>query len=158
VPAKPENTATPETPAADNAASNGDISETVTADASVIGTPPEAAKEKPTEPKAAPKPARKAPNPLQLYVPREEDKDGNTVELENNEFWFMPFRQKTNKRNQSRDNQNGGYKGKRKGGPKTGGGYKKGARPDARPPKAKEPARPEDSPFAALLALKNKKD
>ena len=143
VPVKPENTAPPETPAAD---------------ASVIGTPPEAAKEKPADPKAAPKPARKAPNPLQLYVPREEDKEGNTVELENNEFWFMPFRQKTNKRNQSRDNQNGGYKGKRKGGPKTGGGYKKGARPDARPPKAKEPARPEDSPFAALLALKNKKD
>ena len=143
VPVKPENTPPPETPAAD---------------ASVIGTPPEAAKEKPSDPKAAPKPARKAPNPLQLYVPREEDKEGNTVELENNEFWFMPFRQKTNKRNQSRDNQNGGYKGKRKGGPKTGGGYKKGARPDARPPKAKEPARPEDSPFAALLALKNKKD
>ena len=75
----------------------------------------------------------------------------------------MPFRQKTNTRNQNRDKQQGGYKGKRKGGSqdgsrKSGGGYKKAERPGGRPAKAKGPVRPEDSPFAALLALKNKKD
>jgi len=127
---------------------------------------PTAETDAPTPPAATPKP-KSAPKLLQVYIPREENAEGKTVELENNEFWTMPFRQNTKpRRNNSngsnnRDGnktQNPGYKGKRKGGPKTGSGYKKAERPDARPAKAKEHIKPEDSPVAALLALKNKKD
>lgn len=137
--------------------------ETPIADPVLTATPP------PTL-KPAPKPARKVPKPLQIYVPREDDAEGKTVELENNEFWFMPFRQKTkpnrqdNNRSENTRGDNKGYKGKPKrggqnsGSGKSGGGYKKAERPDARPAKAKEYIKPEDSPFAALLALKNKKD
>ena len=155
---KPDIKPTPETRAIDPSTPSAATSQLAAADTAVTDTPSETENAKPNDAKPAPKPARKAPNPLQLYVPREVDKAGNTVELENNEFWFMPFRQKTNNRNQSRDKQQGGYKGKRKGGPRAGGGYKKTERRDSKPAKPKEPVRPEDSPFAALLALKNKKE
>lgn len=139
-----------ETPPAPDATPSSTTTETVVTDTAVVGAQPEAVE----APK--PKPNRKEPKKLQIYIPREEDTQGITVELENNEFWFMPFRKKTNNRAPRRDNQQG-FKGKRKGGPKTGG-YKKTERPNAKPNKPKEPVRPEDSPFAALLALKNNKD
>ena len=110
-----------------------------------------------TEPTKA---KRKETKPLQVYIPREEDANGKTVELENNEFWFMPYRKNKNAKHNPRNNSRGqsqDFKGKRNSGPASGG-YKKTKRPDNRPPKAKEPVKPEDSPFAALLALKNKKD
>lgn len=110
-----------------------------------------------TEP--APQPAKpKGPKPLNLYVPRQEDENGKNIELENNEFWFMPFRQPGKKGSAKRGNANRGagkgYQGKNKKHASQG----KSQRPDARPAKAKEPVKPEDSPFAALLALKGNKD
>ena len=122
---------------------------------------PDAAAEVAADSEAAPQPAKhKGVKPLNLYVPREEGEDGKNIELENNEFWFMPFRQAGKKGNAKRGQEhrgaNKGYQGKTKG--KNSAPRGKFQRPDTRPPKAKEPIKPEDSPFAALLALKNKKD
>jgi len=153
--ASPEAATAPESGAATNAKSAEETSQEPAAANPVADSNPSA------DPKPAAKAARKPPQPLQVYVPREENADGKTVELENNEFWFMPYRKNnTSKPNSRNDNrgQSQGFKGKRKGGYNKSGGYKKSERPDNRPSKAKEPAKPEDSPFAALLALKNKKD
>lgn len=130
-------------------------------------TPPEAAAQPspstapaPAPAAAAPKPARSGPASLNVYHPREADALGNMAEVKNTEVWFMDFRKKGSGRRpqHGRSGQDGakadaGYSKKpaRKRPPH------KGERADNRRPKAKEPIRPEDSPFAALMALKSSK-
>jgi ATP-dependent RNA helicase SUPV3L1/SUV3 len=135
--------------ATDMSTPSGAISDAVVASTSVVGAPPEDLAKAAPETAPAPKPARKQPQPLQVYNPREEDADGNTVELENNEFWFYPMRPKGPAKN-SRGNPKRGNKAQHRKG--SGGN-------DSRKKSAPKPAiKPEDSPFAALLALKGKKD
>ncbi len=110
----------------------------------------------PTTPTPAPR--RAGPKPLNVYVPREQDANGNTVILENNEYWFMEFRKKSfSPADKSRSF---AHKGGKKNFKKSDS--KRDNRPNSRTDKPKskpKPAmRPEDSPFAALMALKNKKD
>ena len=104
------------------------------------------------------KPARKGPAPLSVYHPREAGEDGTMREVSNTEVWFMEFRKKGGARSHARNdsrrhNQHGqtGQKGRPKREPR------KNKCPDAGPPKAKPSVRPEDSPFAALMALKTSK-
>ena len=102
----------------------------------------------------APKPTpKKAPKTLTLYQNRETKDDGTTQEIPNTEFWHMPPRAKSggaHKRKGTGQPQRGRKgahnKGKGKGAPK------KGERYSAKPARQ---SRPEDSPFAALAALKN---
>lgn len=109
------------------------------------GTPEKA------EVKPAPPRQKKAPKNLNIYHHRETLEDGTSKDIINTEFWYMPRRKPTfkprdrNAHGKSRPQNK--FKGKRKG-PKNEKTY------------AAKPARkPEDSPFAALAALKNgKKD
>ncbi len=90
--------------------------------------------------------------PLNVYNFRETHEDGTFTETENREFWFMPF---TGKKPGSR------YKGRDNRGHRKGGNRKKDKSFKPRAPKygKREPRRNEDSPFAALAALKkNNKD
>ena len=101
-----------------------------------------------------PAPKRAGPKPLNVYVPREQDANGNTVILENNEFWFMEFRKKSfNPADKSRSF---AHKGGKKNFKKPDN--KRDNRADKPKSKPKPAMRPEDSPFAALMALKTKKD
>ncbi len=91
---------------------------------------------------------KKPQKPLNIYHNREVLEDGTSKDIINNEFWYMPRRKPTFK---PRDKNRSG-----KNRPQTK--YKaKGAKQDkTRTPK---PARKlEDSPFAALAALKNGKN
>ncbi|WP_026942438.1 helicase-related protein [Hellea balneolensis] len=87
---------------------------------------------------------------LSIYHHRAEQEDGTTAEVLNTEFWYMPRKKPQFKpRNQNSrhgGNAKGKFKGKRKSAEQ---GYK---------PKPKPARKLEDSPFAALAALKNKKD
>jgi ATP-dependent RNA helicase SUPV3L1/SUV3 len=101
-----------------------------------------------TETKAAPRP-RKPVKPLNIYHHREIQEDGTTKDILNNEFWYMP-RRKPNFKARDKNAYRGGrpnnkFKGKRKG-PKQG-----------KPHTPKPVRKLEDSPFAALAALKNGK-
>ncbi|MEP3890869.1 MAG: helicase-related protein [Hellea sp.] len=108
-------------------------------------------------PKAAIKtsPPRKAVKPLNIYHHREVQEDGSNKDVINIEFWFMPRKKpnfnardkNTQKNRQGGDRPRGKFKNKRKG-PKKDDGYK---------PKPKPARKLEDSPFAALAALKNPK-
>lgn len=94
--------------------------------------------------------------PLNVFHHKDTDEDGNAIQRENREFWFMPFK---GKRNNASQRQGHGQSKKRP--PKHQGKNKprnnKGASDKY---KMKEQKRIEDSPFAALAALKNppKKD
>lgn len=97
--------------------------------------------------------APKARKQLHIYHHREVQEDGTTIDIINSEFWHMPRRKPAQKPRPKFDNRNGAsqgkFKGKRKGkGPQQDNAYK---------PKPKPARKIEDSPFAALAALKNPK-
>ncbi|WP_371397719.1 helicase-related protein [Fretibacter rubidus] len=113
-------------------------------------------------PKPAPKP-KSGPKPLSPYTRRETLEDGTQVDLPTQELWTMPFKKRGGGRPDNRGNDNRAFKGKGK--PK--GNFKGKPRGDRnntprdnKPKAPKErPRKIEDSPFAALAALKNlKKD
>ncbi len=87
------------------------------------------------------------PKALSVYHFRTSHEDGTITEEENNEFWFMPFKGKKTRQHSERA-------------PRQQKSFKKNKQPrqkqvSARPPKyGKEPRKIEDSPFAALAALK----
>lgn len=111
-------------------------SDTIAADT----TPAKKAKRSPTHNK-------KPPKPLNIYNHRDVKDDGTTVEIENNEFWLMPPRQKPAHNNRSNKKHQG-----RKFNNKT-----KSRQQNYQSTKPKQSA--ENSPFAALAALKaDKKD
>jgi len=88
---------------------------------------------------------------LNIYHHRPEQEDGTTLEVTNTEFWYMP-RKKPNFKPRDKNSRHNGrpqgkFKGKRKG-PKRDDGFK---------PKPKPARKLEDSPFAALAALKTPK-
>jgi len=99
------------------------------------------------------KPASKSksgPKPLNIYNFRTTHEDGTVTEEINNEFWFLPFKGKKPRGGKSRYQDNKGHQSsykKRKPHKKAHGG---------KPPKygKSEPRKDEDSPFAALAALK----
>ena len=99
--------------------------------------------------KQPPKPNKKAQKPLNIYNHRIIQEDGTTVEIENNEFWLPPVREKAVRYG----TQNKGKHNKKKK-------YTKPKREkDFNSGPTKHSPKPENSPFAALAALKaNKKD
>jgi len=133
--------------------------ETPPADTTPVETAPESA---PTDVVATaeaavttPKPAPKPKKTVSIYHPRETNEAGETVILENLEYWHFPSRgQKGFKpKGQGAKRQNYRSKGKpdfKKGGKNT---HKSGPKPPSK-------KQIENSPFAALAALKNldKKD
>ncbi|NNE56869.1 MAG: hypothetical protein HKN36_02070 [Hellea sp.] len=105
-----------------------------------------------TKPAEAAKPAKPVDRKkLSVYNFRETGEDGTITELENKEFWFLPFRGKKkpgSKFGQDRRPHSGkSFKNNRR---------KKQDYKGGKPPKyaKSEPRRDEDSPFAALAALK----
>ena len=105
--------------------------------------------------KAEPTPSQLRPKkqvkPLNIYHHRETLEDGTSKDIANTEFWFMPRRKQAYKPRDKNAHNRGGhsnkFKGKRKG-PKQNKTHT-----------PKPPRKLEDSPFAALAALKNgKKD
>ena len=99
--------------------------------------------------KQSPTSRKKPPKPLNIYNHRETKEDGTTVEIENNEFWLMPPKQKPAYKSAK-------TKGKREHKKK----YEKSNTSknfNSAPPKRANKL--ENSPFAALAALKaDKKD
>ena len=103
--------------------------------------------------KAEPTPSQLRPKkqvkPLNIYHHRETLEDGTSKDIANTEFWFMPRRKPAYKPRDKNAHNRGGhsnkFKGKRKG-PKQNKTHT-----------PKPPRKLEDSPFAALAALKNDK-
>lgn len=112
-----------------------------------------------------PKPEKRGPKPLNLYIPRIENEDGSTTEISNTEFWFMPYRKgggakRPNTQRNAFDAQKGRKENWSKGAAKRNakGGRKQSQNKDSfSPSKSAPPRRAADSPFAALAALKNPK-
>ena len=99
-------------------------------------------------PAPAPKREKRQPKELNIYHHREPQEDGSSIDIPNNEFWHMPRRKPAYKpRAQQGGRPKPKFKGKRKG-PGQDNAYK---------PKPKPARKIEDSPFAALAALKNPK-
>ena len=95
---------------------------------------------------AAPAPRKTyAKKPLTLYNHRETDESGVTNEVENLEYWFFPTRGQK------------GFKPSKRGKPAFKGKGKKGPKPRRDAPKPPTQKQVENSPFAALAALKNPK-
>ena len=92
---------------------------------------------------------KRPPKPLNIYNHRDVQEDGTSVEIENNEFWVTPFRQKNARQNKpNRKHQS------RRPKPKSSNQDKKYQSGTSKPK-----SNPENSPFAALAALKaDKKD
>lgn len=113
--------------------------------------------EQPTEsaeaPSETPKPKKKPePKSLNVFHHRETNEAGEATQVENREFWFMPFKGKSNPQSRAQHSGPGkpAYR-KAKGKPKQGNNRNQ----NTQNPKRSKPAmRPEDSPFAALAALK----
>lgn len=125
----------PETPAEDNTATDGAQQTAPTQ------TDPHSGKTK-----------SKKTRTLNVYSKKIVHEDGTSEIVENNEFWFMPSR-----RQQSRGQGNRAH-GKSNAYRKSKKTSKQGRTPPAsRHHKAKEERRMEDSPFAALAALKTPK-
>ena len=128
--------------------------ETKTEDGKPAEKPAEAEAPKPETPKPeAPKPAPRkvhAKKSLSLYHHRVTDEAGVTTEVENLEYWHFPSRGQK------------GFKPGGKGKPAFKGKRDKGPKPRRDAPKGPKPPtqkQVENSPFAALAALKNlKKD
>ena len=100
-----------------------------------------------------PSPARhkKPPKPLNIYHHREVREDGTTTDIINTEFWFMPRRKPTFKPRDRNAKAGGRPQGKFKA------KHKGPRRDDSFKIKPKTARKVEDSPFAALAALKNPK-
>ena len=96
------------------------------------------------------KSAKKQSAKLSVYHKREANAAGDMVDVPNIEFWSMPFRHNSKPNNRSQS-QNKSQNRKQFKGKKPPRGPKKPSAED----KAKEQKRMEDSPFAALAALKN---
>lgn len=109
---------------------------------------PEAATPAAAPPVHAPK-KKKEPKKLSVYNARVTQEDGTIVEIENREFWFLPFhsKKKPNFARNNDSNQRGAAKPTR---------YKKDKPAKSKPPRygKTETRKIEDSPFAALAALK----
>ena len=150
-----EVTPAPETPAPEVEVKPAPAVETKPAAVTPEAVAPDAPDAPAPAPTPAPAPRRAGPKPLNVYVPREQDAEGNTTILENNEFWFMEFRKKSySPADKSRNfSHKGGKKNFKKSDSKRADN-----RSDKPKSKPKPAMRPEDSPFAALMALKNKKD
>lgn len=106
---------------------------------------------------SAKKTHRRGPRALNVFHQRVADADGNNVTVPNTEFWSMPFRKNTNARRGKPDGTSEfrgkpAYKGKKNANRKNGS-----PKSDVKSAeyKAREAKRIEDSPFAALAALKN---
>jgi len=127
----------------ESAAAKKPLTETAATD---IVTPPDTA---PIIKAPPPKKPKKAAKQLNIYHHREVQEDGSNIDVINTEFWFMPRKKPAfkprDKNNQGSRGRPGKFKGKRKG-PKKDDAYK---------PKPKPARKLEDSPFAALAALKN---
>lgn len=150
-----------ETPAAEikggglpTAAANAPTEATISAD-DVPGQPEANPVLTATPPKLSKRTRDRARPPLNIYVPREQGEDGVSRDVPSLEYWSLPARQSRAPRS---DNKSGNtYKGHQKGrGPKPprskddSRGYSAGKAP--RPRKSLE-----NSPFAALAALKTGK-
>jgi len=110
------------------------------------GVEPAATAETESPATAAPK-KKSAPKPLNVYNFRTTHEDGTITEDVNREFWFLPFKGKKPRGGKPRHHDHQSSFKKRKPQRKTHGG---------KPPKygKPEPRKDEDSPFAALAALK----
>ena len=95
--------------------------------------------------KTTAKPIKKQAKTLSVYNHRETQADGTTIEVPNNEFWKLPARQKSSKNNQPRKNREIKLRQKNKKRPK-----------EFKSPTPKRNV--ENSPFAALAALKGDKN
>ncbi len=105
-----------------------------------------AAPEKKSPPKQS-----KRDKELNIYHHRAEQEDGTTAEVLNTEFWYMPRKKPQFKPRNKNARQGGGTKGKFKG--------KRKPSEQNYTPKVRPARKAENSPFAALAALKdNKKD
>ena len=92
---------------------------------------------------------KKPPKPLNIYNHRDVKEDGTTVEIENNEFWVTPYRQKN-----TRPNKHNKRHQRRKSKPNNSDQVKKYQSGSSKPK-----SNLKNSPFAALAALKgDKKD
>ncbi len=140
----PKPGAKPETPEAADPAPQA-VAETVAAKPEVPS--PEALKATPATPKIAP---RKVPpkKTLTLYHHRVTNEAGETVEAENLEYWYFPSRGQKGFKPGGRGKP--AFKGKRAKGPKP----RRDTPKSAKPPTQKQV---ENSPFAALAALKTPK-
>jgi len=94
-----------------------------------------------------PPPAKKPPKPLNIYHHREILEDGTSQDIPNTEFWLLPARKKPNFK--PKGQQSGRAQKKFKGKPQK--------RKDGFKAKQKPARKLEDSPFAALAALKSTK-
>lgn len=103
-----------------------------------------AADAKPAQKKAS---SKHEPKPLNVYHFRTTHDDGTITEEENKEFWFLPFKGKKPRRTGQDNRQQKTFK-KRK--------QPRHNQSSVRPPKygKSEPRKDEDSPFAALAALR----
>lgn len=111
----------------------------------------------------APKSRSKKPaKSLNVFHRRIANEDGTNTTEENTEFWHMPFKKASGGRRNAQNNGNNKFSGKLafKGKNAQKGGKGKSQRQDNRKSaeyKAREAKRIEDSPFAALAALKKPK-
>ena len=142
-----------ETPAETVEAAKPSAETPVTAPPSESATPEQAAAT-PEAPKPTSRKSSKKPEPraLSVYNFRTTHEDGTITEEDNTEFWFLPFKPKKNRQHGS-DNKGQNNQGQRS--------YRKAKQPrqkssSERPAKygKSEPRKIEDSPFAALAALK----
>ena len=138
----PSDSAKPETPPPPPQVSE------VSADSAAPGSPQTATLETPAPEAEKPAPSvnRKPPAALNVYNNRETLEDGTTRDVPNNEFWNMPSRAKSGSNAHKRKN---GQR-RKKGGPKRKGT----SEAKYNPSKAKPARKLENSPFAALAALK----
>ena len=128
---------------------------TQTSDAAEVSAsaPAEIQSAKATPTKQAAPAQKKHQKDLNIYHHRVEQEDGTTIDAVNTEFWFMPRKKihanNRNKNARQSEGSRGKFKGKRKN-TKSDQSYKA---------KPKPPRNIENSPFAALAALKtDKKD
>ena len=111
-------------------------------------TPPKVTPDAETKP-SAPR-QKKAPKPLHIYNHREVLEDGTSKDVPNTEFWYMPRRKPNYKPRDKNSHGKGRPQNKFKG-------KRKGPQNKSYTPKPQPARKIEDSPFAALAALKNNK-
>ncbi|MGJ8564458.1 MAG: helicase-related protein [Alphaproteobacteria bacterium] len=128
--------------------------EAPTAEAPVEGkaesaAPPKLIKQKPKQ------------KPLNVFHHKDTDADGNAIQRENREFWFMPYKSKRKPQARNGQKRSESQRGKNKPG-QDKHSQNKSRHGKSKPDKAaqekyrmQEQKRMEDSPFAALAALKN---
>ncbi len=121
--------------------------ETVAAD---VTSPSQASDPEKTEAKKPETKKKSGPKPLSVYNFRTTHDDGSVTEETNKEFWFLPFKGKkprgNNPRNQGHQGHQSSFKKRKQPRKQQGGKAPKYGK--------SEPRKDEDSPFAALAALK----